>query len=128
MEGVTDIMAEDYGKAVETSGIPVVLEFWVRSCRNCQMFKPVYDRLPGVYGGGVRFLRMNMLKSIGNLRLAEGMGVEQTPTTKVFCGGVEVGEIVGFRKLEEAVEELNAILSSSGCAPRPAPDNLFTQP
>jgi len=116
LEGISDIMAEDFEEAVKTSDVPIVLEFWVRSCSYCQMFKPVYDRLPSHYGDGVRFLRMNMLKSIGNLRLAEGMGVEQTPTTKVFCGGAEVGEIVGFMKFEEAVEELDGILSSEGCA------------
>ena len=116
MESISDIMAEDFEEAVTTSDMPIVLEFWVRSCSYCQMFKPVYDRLPGYYGGGVGFLRMNMLKSIGNLRLAEGMGVEQTPTMKVFCGGAEVGEIVGFRKFEEAVEELDSILSSEVCA------------
>ncbi len=56
---------------------------------------------------------MNMMKSMENLRLAEGMGVEQTPTTKVFCGGSEVGEIVGYKTLEEAVGDLSSILGSS---------------
>lgn len=68
---------------------------------------------PRSMGVGSGFTRMNMLKSIENLRLAEGMGVEQTPTTKVFCGGEEAGELVGFKPFEEAVDELNFILQSS---------------
>jgi hypothetical protein len=43
------------------------------------------------------------------------MRVEQTPTTKVFCGGEEVGKIVGFKHLEETVEDLNTILDSETC-------------
>lgn len=119
MAEIADIEAEAFWEAVRGSEAPLALEFWIRSCDNCRRFKPVYERLPGVYGGRVRFARMNMMRSIENLRLAEGMGVEQTPTTKVFCGGEEVGEIAGFRTFEEAVEELDAILRSSEmCSPQ----------
>jgi thioredoxin 1 len=115
---IADMEAEAFEEAVKGSEAPVVLEFWIRSCDNCRRFKPVYERLPEVYGGRVKFARMNLLKSIENLRLAEGMGVEKTPTTKVFCGGVEAGELVGFKPFEEAVDELNSILQSSEmCGP-----------
>jgi hypothetical protein len=53
---------------------------------------------------------VNMMKSIENLRLAEGMGVEATPTTKVFCSGSEVGEIVGYRSFDDAVAEIETII------------------
>jgi len=110
---IKDIEAKDLDEAVNGSDVPVVLEFWIRSCGFCQKFKPIYDQLPNLFGGQVSFLRMNMMKSIKNLRLAEDFGVEQTPTTKVFCKGVEVGELVGYKTLDEAVEELKAILQSS---------------
>jgi len=116
MADITDIEAGDFNEVVKDSDLPVVLEFWVRSCAFCQKFKPVYEKLPDVYGDRVKFLRMNMLKTIENLRLAEGMGVEQTPTTKAFCGGKEVGEIVGFVPLEKAIERLNLILDSEECS------------
>jgi len=109
---ITDIEVEDFNHMIKGSDIPVVLEFWIRSCGFCQKFKPVYERLPKVYGKSVKFLRMNMMRSIGNLRLAEDLGVEQTPTTKVFCKGMEVGELVGYMSFNEAVEELNLILQS----------------
>lgn len=110
MSEITDIEADSFDEIVKGSDVPVVLEFWVRSCVYCQKFKPVYEQLTDVYEGRVEFLRMNMLTSIENLRLAEGRGVEQTPTTKVFCRGKEVGELVGFKPLHEAVETLNSIL------------------
>lgn len=115
MADITDIEADDFNEAIEASDIPVVLEFWVRSCGFCKKFKPVYEKLPDVYGDGVQFLRMDMLKSIENLRLAEGMDVEQTPTTKVFCGGKETREIVVFASLKTAVKRLNAMLDSEEC-------------
>jgi thioredoxin-like negative regulator of GroEL len=112
MVEIKDIQAEDLDAEVKSSKKPAVLEFWMRSCDQCRRFKQVYEKLPEHFDG-VRFYRMNMMKSIENLRLAEDLGVEQTPTTKVFCGGTEVGEIVGYRDNEEAVDELRRILSSS---------------
>jgi hypothetical protein len=53
-----------------------------------------------------------MFTSIENLRLAECLGVEQTPTTKVFCKGREIGEIIGYRPFDEAIRELNTIINS----------------
>lgn len=113
MADLADIEAHAFDERIKGSDVPVVLEFWIRSCDFCRKFKPVYEQLPEAFGGRVRFLRMNMMKSIENLRLAEGLGVEQTPTTKVFCGGIEVGEIVGYRTLEEAFGDISSILESS---------------
>ena len=112
MSDVKDISAEEFDREVKGSESPAVLGFWVRSCDQCRKFKPIYESLPEVIGGNVRFLRMNMLKTIENLRLAEDMGVEQTPTTKVFCSGEEIGEIVGYFPLEEAAKRINELLQS----------------
>ena len=107
---VKDISAEEFEREVKGSESPAVLEFWVRSCDQCRKFKPVYESLPEAFGGKVRFLRMNMLKSMENLWLAEGMGVEQTPTTKVYCSGGEVGTMVGYLPLEEAEKTITELL------------------
>jgi hypothetical protein len=34
----------------------------------------------------------------------------RAPTTKGFCKGVETGELVGLKTLDEAVDELNTVL------------------
>ena len=112
MNEIRDISAEEFEHEVNDSESPAVLEFWVRSCDQCRRFKPVYERLPEAIGRKVRFYKMNMLKTIENLRLAEGLGVEATPTTKVFCSGVEVGEIVGYLPLEETVETINGLIQA----------------
>ena len=112
MNDIKDISAEDFDREVKDSESPAVLEFWVRSCDQCRRFKPVYEKLPEAMGGKTRFLRMNMLKTIENLRLAEDMGVDATPTTKVFCSGDEVGELVGYYPLEEAVKRIGVLLQA----------------
>lgn len=94
MERVVEIPANSFDREVKGSDKPVVVEFWIRSCSNCQKFKPVYEKLPEIFGDKVKFLKMNMFLSLENLKLAEGFGVEETPTLKLFCEGREIGEIL----------------------------------
>lgn len=111
---IVDIKAEDYDNEIGSEK-PVVIEFWIKSCGNCRKFKPVYDELADIFGNMLRFTRVNMFDSIENLRLAEGLGVEETPTVKIFYKSKEIGQIVGFKKFETATEEIKNIIKESGC-------------
>ena len=64
-----DINAEQLDGYVEQGG-PVLLLIWIRNCDQCRRFKPIFNQLPEYYPG-VQFLRMNMFKTMENLKLAE---------------------------------------------------------
>jgi len=53
---------------------------------------------------------MNTFLSLENLKLAEGLGVEETPTLKLFCKGREIGQIIGYMPLDKATKEIEDIL------------------
>ena len=110
MVNVVEVSSKTFDKEVKAADKPIVIEFWIRSCGYCQKFKPIYEKLPEIFGNKVKFLEMNMFKSLENLKLAEGFGVEETPTLKFFCKDKEIGEIVGFRPLDKVVEEIEEIL------------------
>ena len=59
----------------------------------------------------VKFLKVNILESPENRKIAIDSGVMGTPTIKVFCEGRPIGELVGFKPLEKLVTELNEILN-----------------
>jgi thioredoxin 1 len=110
MNQVAEIPADSFERAIEEADNPVVIEFWIKSCEKCQKFRPVYEKLPEVFGDKVEFLKMNMFLSLENLKLAEGLGVEETPTLKLFCKGREIGQIIGYKPLDEVVKEIEEIL------------------
>jgi thiol-disulfide isomerase/thioredoxin len=114
MEKVEDIQSKDFKKEINNKK-PVVIEFWIKSCGNCKKFKPVYKELSNNFSEKLRFTRMNMFESIENLKLAENLGTEETPTLKFFYKNQEIGEIIGFKTLEEATQEINMIIENSGC-------------
>jgi len=103
-------MADALEKTTRESDRPVVIEFWIKSCPNCQKFKPVYEKLPEKFNDKIAFYKMNMFSSLANLKFAEGFGVEDTPTLKLFCKGREIGQIVGYRTLEQVVREIDEML------------------
>lgn len=108
MDRVEDIQAKDFDREIN-SEIPVVVEFWIKSCGNCKKFKPVYEKLSSIFGE-TKFTRINMFKSIENLRLAEGLGVEQTPTTMIFKKSKKIGQLIGFKTIEDAKKEIRKII------------------
>jgi len=110
MRQVVEIPADSFERVVKGSGKPVIVEFWIKSCPNCQKFRPVYEELPEIFSDKVEFLKMNMFLSLENLKLAEDLGVEETPTLKLFCEGREIGQIIGYRPLNEVVREIEDIL------------------
>ena len=89
----------------------MAIEFWIKSCGNCKKFKPIYEQLSEIFGDKLKFTRINMFESVKNLRLAEGLGVEITPTVKIFCKSEEIDEIVGFKPLEAATVEIKRIIA-----------------
>ena len=110
MNQVAEIPADSFERAVKRGDKPVIVEFWIKSCGNCQKFRPVYEKLPEIFGDKVEFLKMNIFLSLENLKLAEGLGVEETPTLKLFCKGREIGQIIGYRPVDEVVKEIEEIL------------------
>lgn len=110
MSKVKDLQAEDWKSEVLNAEGPVVIDFWHNMCGWCLKLNPVFAQLPDRFDRA-KFVKVNVLESMDNRRIAMGLGVMGTPTIKVFCEGRPIGEIVGFRSLEGLVKDLNDIFS-----------------
>ena len=110
MSKVVEIQADAWEREVLKADRPVVVDFWHHMCGWCNKLNLVYEQLPERFGDRVKFVKVNILESPENQRLAIGLGVLGTPTLKFFCDGRVVGEIVGYRPLDRLVEEIDEIL------------------
>ena len=102
MSEILDVNADDLLDLVSKNDRVVVL-VWIRSCSACTKFKLVFNQLPD-HVENVTFLRMNQLKTIENLRLSEAKGMDETPTTFVYCNGEYIESIVGYHPIEETIK------------------------
>ncbi|MCW4041500.1 MAG: thioredoxin family protein [Candidatus Bathyarchaeota archaeon] len=110
MNKIIETSATSFMTTMKESEEPVIVEFWIRSCVNCQKFKEVYAQLPEIFGDKINFFAINMFQSLENLKLAEELGVENTPTLKIYRKGKIIGEIIGFRSLDQVIGEIKSIL------------------
>lgn len=105
-----DIQNTDWDSVVTKAEGPVVVEFWHQNCPTCKKIESTVHELPGKLGGKAKLVRLNILESRENRRLAIEKGVIGTPTFKVYCRDAEVGEIVGLETLTDLSGTIESIL------------------
>ncbi len=116
MDEVIDIDYQSFEEQVLGSEKPVVVEYWHHKCPSCMEMKPMYERMPGIMGDRIRFMRMNLLESRENRTHAIGEGVRSTPTFILYCEGRPTGVIIGVWGLEDFKEALEKLLRmKDGC-------------
>lgn len=111
MSKVVEAEAGNWEKEVLRADKPVVVDFWHQMCGWCIKLNIIYEQLPDIFEGRVKFVKLNVLQSPENQKHAINLGVLATPILKFFCDGREVGEIVGYRPLERLVKDINEILN-----------------
>ncbi|GAF78008.1 unnamed protein product, partial [marine sediment metagenome] len=87
----------------------VLVDFWHERCIWCKRLDPIFSEVAGEYGGKMKFVKLNVLSSQENQRLAAENGVMGTPTLIFYCEGRSVGTVVGFQpkdRLRQLVEDM----------------------
>ncbi len=90
---VTELTAASFDRTISESKKPIVVDFWAPWCVYCKKLAPIYDKMAAKWGGQLVFATVNVDEQRA---LGERFGIMSLPTLKVFCGGREVGEAVGF--------------------------------
>jgi thioredoxin-like negative regulator of GroEL len=106
---VSDVDAEDWEEKVLGSDVLTVVDFWHERCPWCIMLNPIFEEVAEEYGGRVKFVRFNVLRSVRNRDIALRNGVMATPTIAFYCSGRYLGSIVGFipkDHLRHAIEDM----------------------
>jgi len=109
---ILDLRYADWDREVDSSNTPVVVEFWHQSCPLCKKIESTVMGLPTKLGERAKLVRLNVMDSRENRRLAIDKGVVGTPTFKVYCRGVEVGEIVGLETTENLMGTIENLLKN----------------
>ncbi|MDP2900246.1 MAG: thioredoxin family protein [Candidatus Bathyarchaeota archaeon] len=111
---IVNLQHTDWDREVAKADKPVAVEFWHQSCPTCKKIEPTVLELPSKLGDRVKLARLNVLDNKENRRFAIEKGVIGTPTFKIYCRGVEIGEIVGLETLTNLQGTIENI--AKGCA------------
>lgn len=72
--------------------VPVVVDFWAVWCVFCRKLAPSFQQAASKGNGKIKFVTANV---DDEREVAERFAIMSLPTLKWFCGGREVGEILG---------------------------------
>lgn len=101
--GSTQLETKNFHQIVDTSKVPVVVDFWAAWCMPCRIMHPTFERLSKKYVGRAMFTRLNVDE---NPEIASEYSVYSIPTFMIFVGGKPVEQVVGAvgeKALERAV-------------------------
>ena len=95
-----------FGQEVLESEIPVVVDFWSRTCPPCQVMGGLLDEIGPDYVGKVHFFKLNVDQ---NPRTAMQYQVRSIPTLILFRKGKPVDRIVGLLPLNPLRAKLDSL-------------------
>ena len=100
MQHVTD---GNYAELVESSDVPVVLDFGATWCGPCKKLEPILEEVSGGYDGRIRFLKVDVGEAPGT---AQRFGVMAVPTVIFLKGGQPVHRFSGVESKDKIVKML----------------------
>jgi len=109
-ETILEIDAENWEKQVLESDMLIMVDFWHEKCPWCLKLNPILDEVAHEYRGKIKFVKVNVLKTQENRKLALEYGVMSTPTLMLFHEGKPIGQVIGFISKEKLRKVLNDML------------------
>ena len=100
IENVTD---DDFGRTVQESDRPVLVDFWADWCGPCHVVAPVVQEIADERTSTLRVAKLNV---DDNPYTAQQYGVLSIPTLILFVDGKEHGRVVGARSKDSIAQAL----------------------
>ena len=83
---------DNFSSEVESSDMPVVVDFWAEWCGPCKLLSPTIDAVAEKYNGKVKVGKVNVEK---NPSIVQKYGIRNIPNILVFKSGNIEEQIVG---------------------------------
>ena len=100
-----NLTTETFVDTIQTSGIPVLVDFWAEWCGPCKMIAPTLEKLSQEYAGKIKIVNLN----VDNYPdVAQQYNVRSIPNLMFFVDGTPVASVVGSDKegIENQIKQL----------------------
>ncbi|GAB6274580.1 MAG: thioredoxin [Peptococcaceae bacterium] len=97
-ENIQILRDENFKEVLETSKIPVLVDFWAEWCAPCRMITPLMEEVAAEYKDKIMVTKLNIDE---NQATPAELKILSIPTLVIFKEGQEAERVVGFQTKKE---------------------------
>ena len=97
-------------EALQTTGLPVLVDCWAPWCGPCRIIGPVLDQLAAESGGRYRITKLNVDE---NPQTSARFQIASIPTLLIFKDGKLIDRLIGAQPKEVIAERLRVASRSA---------------
>lgn len=108
--GVTNLTSSTFDETVNSSSVPILVDFWAEWCGPCKQIAPILEQIAAEMPNQVRIAKLNV-DDYGDI--AGRFNVMSIPTMILFDGGEMKTRLVGAMPKSRMIQELTPFLPTS---------------
>ena len=106
-ENVVELTDVTFDETVNSSQVPVLVDFWAPWCGPCKMLSPVIGEIADEYGEKVRICKVN---TDDHREAAVEYAINAIPTIILFNGGQIAQKWVGMTTKQDITNAIDELL------------------
>jgi len=104
---VIELNDQNFQDVVNSSEVPVLVDFYSPTCGPCQALAPVITQLASLYGGRAKICKLDTSR---HQMTAARFQIRGVPTLIFFKNGQSVDQLVGAVHIQELQQRLDQLL------------------
>jgi len=105
-ENVLELTDASFDETINSSDVPVLVDFWAPWCGPCKMLSPVLDEIANEYGDKLKVCKVNTDE---HRDAAVEYAITAIPTIILFNGGQIDKKWVGMTTKQDITEAIDAL-------------------
>ena len=106
-ENLVELTDATFDELVNSSDVPVLVDFWAPWCGPCKMLAPVIEEIADEYAGKVKVCKVN---TDDHRDAAVEYAINAIPTVILFKGGQIEKKWVGMSTKQDITAEIDKLL------------------